>query len=792
MGPHTDIAEAVWQSVSTHQVTTLWGAPGTGRKFLAEELLKLAARICAQPLKVIDVRKSQTLAAALEALEEEGPQLMPRILYLKDVELDSADFAALLERALELNWHRILNVSIWPSRHPLENEFWIGPLRPEEAWACIAEVLNQRGVNPHPIHRQIAEKLGGHYISALAGAEAMAALPLAELRLRSESAEALLELSPRAAELDSLTAAALAGLPEELQAPARRMGFLGTPFRPGTREELLESMTSLSLAPLVEASLASWDHGWLRPLPHLVCHVRRHRSDWLKEEEAAWVSFAHLALKFCDETTHANLIVSEVLNANRESNAKSWAKCTTWTQRAGFSKEEKHLLILGAAARSLAARLTEQAKDLLLQLSDDPTGQEGSIEIIKGWMKGLEGKHEESVDHLHKGIEQAMSAGRNALAAAGLFRLGNAYFDLGRTVTSEFAYRQGAEHAANLGLSIYPSLLSRQAFAVSYQGRHDEALAIQLKAVKEWEAFTDAPAAQALSRLGYARICFYGGRLDQAEADLTAILPDLIEQDLLQDAAIACLFLALVCVTSGRFSAGLSYGRQSEGFAERSGAGLIQTYALVQQTWCLMGLDRQEEADELIDRAATNILHARHKVATAVILALFAAQASRRGEHQLALMVLGSAEACWDKTGRAPSTGEEKIIERFLKPSFENVPPAQARSLKQAGSLIPPEQIVSQLMIDRDQLLNPRVGKTSLPGLHQLSPREHEVFELLADAKTNREMAEILGVTEGTIKRQVNSLSVKLKLENRFQLIQAAKRMRPPTEEEPLSQRQPG
>jgi DNA-binding CsgD family transcriptional regulator len=726
----------------------------------------------------------------MAALKEEGPQPLPRILYLKDVELSAEESATLLETALELNWHRILIVANRPAKHQLERSFWVGPLDQNEAWAVIEGILLQKGITPQAIHRQAADKLGGHYISALAGGEAMAALPPVELRHRSESAEALLELSPRAAELDSLTGAALASLPPELQATARRMGFLGCPFRPATRENLLESMTSLPLTPIVEASLAVWDHGWLRPLPHLIFHVRRHKSVWAAEEEQAWTSFARWTLRFCEETTHANLIVSEVLSNSRETLAQAWADSTAWTKKAGFSNQDERLILLGAAGRCLAAKLVDPANQLLSQITENPKGHEGSIEIFRGWLKALEGRHEESIDHLHKGIEEAMSAGRNALAAAGLFRLGNAYFDLGRTVTSEFAYRQGAEHAANLGLSIYPALLSRQAFAVSYQGRHEEALAIQLKAVQEWEAFSDAPASQSLSRLGYARICYYGGRLEQAETDLTAILPDLIEQELLQDAAIACLFLALICVTSGRFSAGLSYGRQSEGFSERSGSGLIQTYALVQQTWCLMGLDRQEEANELIDRAATNILHAKHKVATAVILALFAAQAARRGEHQLALMVLGSAEACWDRSGRAPSTGEEKILERFLKPSFDNVPPAQARSLKQAGSLIPPEQIVSQLMIDRDQLLNPRVGRTSLPGLHQLSPRELEVFELLAEAKTNREMAELLGVTEGTVKRQVHSLSVKLKLDSRFQLIQAAKRMGPPTEEEPQTQTQ--
>lgn len=739
---------------------------------------------------VIDVRKSQTFAGAIAALQAEGPQPLPRILYLKDVELNAEESAALLETALELNWHRILIVANRPTKHQFESSFWVGPLDHNEAWAVIEGILLQKGITPQAIHRQAADKLGGHYISALAGGEAMAALPPAELRHRSESAEALLELSPRATELDSLTGAALASLPPELQAAARRMGFLGCPFRPATRENLLESITSLPLTPIVEASLAVWDHGWLRPLPHLIFHVRRNKSAWAAEEEQAWISFARWTLRFCEETTHSNLIVSEVLSNSRETLAQAWADSTAWTKKAGFSNQDERLILLGAAARCLAAKLVDPAKHLLAQLTENPKGHEGSIEIFQGWLKGLEGRHEESVDHLHKGIEEAMSAGRNALAAAGLFRLGNAYFDLGRTVTAEFAYRQGAEQSANLGLSLYPALLSRQAFAVSYQGRHEEALAIQLRAVQEWEAFADAPAAQALSRLGYARICYYGGRLEQAEADLTAILPDLIEQDLLQDAAIACLFLALICVTSGRFSAGLSYGRQSEGFAERSASGLIQTYALVQQTWCLMGLERQEEADILIDKAASNIIHAKHKVATAVILALFAAQASRRGEHQLALMVLGSAEACWDKSGRTPSTGEEKILERFLKPSFDNLSPAEARSLKQAGSLIPPEQIVSQLMIDRDQLLNPRVGRSSLPGLHQLSPRELEVFQLLAEAKTNREMADILGVTEGTVKRQVHSLSVKLKLDSRFQLIQAARRMGPPNEEEPQTQTQ--
>lgn len=769
-------------------MTTLWGAPGTGRKYLADQLLSFGSRICSQPTLTISSLKSHSAAEALRSLEIHGAQPIPRILHLRDLDFDSEETAAIITRALDLKWHKILLVADRPSNHPAENSFWIGPVDSEEAWGLTQNVLLQKGITPLSAHRQATDKLGGHVLTIVAGAEAMAALPPSELRSRCESAEALLQISPRTMELDAAAEGAIACLPEDLRPAARRMGFLGCPFRPNTRAALIDSIAGGPISPIIDAGLAVWEAGWLKPLPLLIWHTRRHKANWPEEEEAAWTAFCRWCLTFCKGIDHAELVTTEVKNQNREILAKTWKEATSWAEKAHLSDRETKLLTLGAAARALATKLLPTAETLLAKLSEDPEGQEGTLQIFYGWLEGLKGSYEASINHLHDGIEQAMGAGRASLAAAGLYRLGGAYFDLGKTVTAEFAFRQGAELANTFTHPIYPALLARQAFVISYQGRHEDGLALQLKAVKEWESYPDAPAAQAMSRLGYARICFYSGNLDQAEADLLITLPELLSHDLVEDAALACIFLALVNVTKERFSSGLSYGRQAEAYAERTGSGLLQIYSLVQQSWSLMGLGRDSEADELVDKAASTILRAKHKVASAVILALLAAQASRRGEHQLALLVLGAAEALWEKSGRSPSVSEEKIVRYFLKASIDNVPAAQGQSLRQAGSLMPPEQIVSQLMIDRERLLKPRVGQTSLSGLHQLSPRELEVFELLADAKTNREIAELLGVTEGTVKRQIHSLGVKLRLEGRFQLIQAAKRLRPPIEEGPQQQ----
>jgi RNA polymerase sigma factor (sigma-70 family) len=60
--------------------------------------------------------------------------------------------------------------------------------------------------------------------------------------------------------------------------------------------------------------------------------------------------------------------------------------------------------------------------------------------------------------------------------------------------------------------------------------------------------------------------------------------------------------------------------------------------------------------------------------------------------------------------------------------------------------------------------------------LEPLSEREREVLVLLAQGASNREIAEKLVITEGTVKNHVSNILAKLQAENRTQAADIARR----------------
>lgn len=58
----------------------------------------------------------------------------------------------------------------------------------------------------------------------------------------------------------------------------------------------------------------------------------------------------------------------------------------------------------------------------------------------------------------------------------------------------------------------------------------------------------------------------------------------------------------------------------------------------------------------------------------------------------------------------------------------------------------------------------------------RLSPRERQIARLLMDARTNREIAEALDLTERTVKSYMSGMMAKLKARNRVEVAMAARR----------------
>ena len=63
----------------------------------------------------------------------------------------------------------------------------------------------------------------------------------------------------------------------------------------------------------------------------------------------------------------------------------------------------------------------------------------------------------------------------------------------------------------------------------------------------------------------------------------------------------------------------------------------------------------------------------------------------------------------------------------------------------------------------------PAVAEKALPMQEELSERERQVLELLVTGMTNKEIAEVLVITENTVKTYLGNILAKLHLQNRIQ-----------------------
>src|SRR5205823_6613379 len=104
-----------------------------------------------------------------------------------------------------------------------------------------------------------------------------------------------------------------------------------------------------------------------------------------------------------------------------------------------------------------------------------------------------------------------------------------------------------------------------------------------------------------------------------------------------------------------------------------------------------------------------------------------------------------------------------------------------------SGFLLPPEQLIAAVHVVArgDALLDPAVTRTVIQEfaakpavrrelvatLDELTPREREVFGLVARGLSNAEIARALVVSEGTVKTHVAHLLLKLDLRDRVQAV---------------------
>lgn len=133
----------------------------------------------------------------------------------------------------------------------------------------------------------------------------------------------------------------------------------------------------------------------------------------------------------------------------------------------------------------------------------------------------------------------------------------------------------------------------------------------------------------------------------------------------------------------------------------------------------------------------------------------------RRARPELRMIVIG------------PDGNDDIVMDAIIAGARAYLDPtASPRMVRQAieavleGSIWAPRKLLSKLI---DRLLNQDSSGASSSRLH-LTPREQQVLDLILQARSNREIAEELGIEERTVKTHVGKLMRKTGAENRIEL----------------------
>jgi len=150
-----------------------------------------------------------------------------------------------------------------------------------------------------------------------------------------------------------------------------------------------------------------------------------------------------------------------------------------------------------------------------------------------------------------------------------------------------------------------------------------------------------------------------------------------------------------------------------------------------------------------------------------------AAVACARGHYEHAARMLGAADALREMLGYRPLANEHSDHDRCVATTRVGLGDAAFTAAQAAGRTMTLEQVIADALAAGESLATkaksaakPTEGK----GAGLLTPREREVAALIAQGRTNREIAIILVITERTADTHVQNILNKLGVGSRAQI----------------------
>lgn len=294
---------------------------------------------------------------------------------------------------------------------------------------------------------------------------------------------------------------------------------------------------------------------------------------------------------------------------------------------------------------------------------------------------------------------------------------------------------------------------------------HDRALAI-------WRRLADTPGLVA-SLHGIGDTALWQGDVGAARAAYDEGLSIARSQGTSEDVSLFAFHLAQLSWLAGELDAGERFGEEALRVGREAGSTTWPPYALF--VLASLAHERREvpRAGALY-REAIGLAWKHHdRLCVRMTLPGLAGLATLEGDPVRALRLAGAASALEENAGIWAFPPIRDRHERWLAAAREAVDADTATAALASGRALPLDDAVTYALEPATTVGEPAARADDEPG-DALSAREREVLQLIAQGRTNREIAQSLFVTEHTVKYHVASLFNRLNVTSRAEAVARA------------------
>jgi predicted ATPase/DNA-binding CsgD family transcriptional regulator/DNA-binding XRE family transcriptional regulator len=294
---------------------------------------------------------------------------------------------------------------------------------------------------------------------------------------------------------------------------------------------------------------------------------------------------------------------------------------------------------------------------------------------------------------------------------------------------------------------------------------HDRALAI-------WRRLADTPGLVA-SLHGIGDTALWQGDVGAARAAYDEGLSIARSQGTSEDVSLFAFHLAQLSWLAGELDAGERFGEEALRVGREAGSTTWPPYALF--VLASLAHERREvQRAGALYREAIGLAWEHHdRLCVRMALPGLAGLATLEGDPVRALRLAGAASALEENAGIWAFPPIRDRHERWLAAAREALDADTGTAALAAGIALPLEDAVTYALEPATTVDEQVPRAPDEPG-DLLSAREREVLQLIAQGRTNREIAQSLFVTEHTVKYHVTSLFNRLNVTSRAEAVARA------------------